>query len=114
MAGNQSGMVYRDVGVGACGASSRDVVWARVRRWVVAGMSARSVATMASRMSRASATSELSVTTQIRLRSAPRVAATYRRRLVVAGEVRATAVSTVSDCQPCSVAAYPSRTCSPT
>ena len=39
----------------------RGVDWARVRRWVVAGMSARSVARMASRTSRASAMSSLSV-----------------------------------------------------
>ena len=63
---------------------------ARVRRWVVAGMSARSMARIASRTSRASATSSLSVTTQTRFSSRPRVAATYRPRRVVAGEARAT------------------------
>ena len=59
---------------------------ARVRRWVTAGMSARSRARMPSRTSRASATSSLSVTTQSRFSSRPRVAATYRPRRVVTGE----------------------------
>ena len=47
---------------------------------------------MPSRTSRASATSSLSVTTQSRLSSRPRVAATYRPRRVVAGVARAMAV----------------------
>ena len=62
--GNHPGISQRGVGVGAAGAICRGVDWARVRRWVVAGMSARSTARMASRTSRASATSSLSVTTQ--------------------------------------------------
>ena len=103
--GNQSGISQRGVGVGASGAACRGADWARARRWVVAGMSARSTARMASRTSRASAMSSLSVTTHRMLSLRPRVAATYRPRRVVTGEVRAIAVSTVSDCQPCSVAA---------
>ncbi len=58
--GNQSGIAHRAAGLPwlACW-----IVWARVRRWVVAGMSARSLWRMVSRTSRASAMSLLSVMT---------------------------------------------------
>ena len=63
---NHSGSSQRDVGDGRCRAASSGCWWARVRRWVTAGMSARSKARITSRMSLASATSVLSVTTQSR------------------------------------------------
>ena len=72
---------------------------------MVAGRSARSMARMVSRISRASAGSLLSVMTRIRFvvaaagRGDVQTATCRHRR----GE--GDAVSTVSDCQPCSVAA---------
>ena len=64
---NHSGISQRAVGAGRCRAASSGCWWARVRRWVTAGMSARSKARIVSRVSLASATSVLSVTTQSRL-----------------------------------------------
>ena len=81
------------------------VVAARSRRTLVAGRSARSLARTCSRTSTASATSWLSVTTNTRFSTCPRVIATYKPRHVVAVVARVAERVAVSDWLPGSVAA---------
>ena len=61
---NHSGTSHRGCSCGACRSC-----WASCRRWVTAGVSARSLARIASRMSRASPMSLVSVTTSTRFSS---------------------------------------------